>query len=190
MAPPAPPTALPWRHSAHTAHTSGPLHSEDLLHATARLNLHTARRARLLLAVILRKLLIPDNNSAIRNITSQEKQYGDLEACHPWAHLLLAVLALPASTLPVESTRLLAEHAASNTRPDQMQLHLAECSVTRTYSGNASIVRMAGDVTLQSALQALSRCLIASGAQLRLGPAPRTTEERAVTAALTSTRRA
>ena len=193
LAPPAPPAAPPWRHSAHTARTSGPPHSEDLLHATARLSLHTARRVRLLSAVVLRTLLIPDNSSAgpsIKNIATQEKQYSDLEACYTWAQLLLAVLALPASTLPVESTRLLAEHAASNTRPDQMQLHLAECSVTRTYSGDASIVRMAGDATLQGALQALSRCLIASGAQLRLGPAPRSTEERAVTAALTATRRA
>ena len=119
----------------------------------------------------------------------QEKQYSDLEACYTWAQLLLAVLALLASTLPSESTRLLGEHAAFNTHPDQMQLHLAECSVTRTYSGDASIARMAGDATLEGALQALSRCLIASGAQLRLGPAPRSTEERAVTAALTATRR-
>ena len=160
--------------------------NEALLFATARISLDIARHLRSLCATVIRTLTVPDNSLAgpvAKALAIQERQYSELELCFTWAQLLLAILGLSPDTLSADARAALQARGLSNAQPDSMKAHLLEYNIIRTHAGDSSNVRLATDGFLQPTLLQITRCLTAAGGQLRLGPAPRSTDERAVLAA-------
>ena len=166
-------------------------YGSNLLQATARLSLETARGLRQLRAAVIRTITIPDNSPAgiaVRRLAESEHQSGSDDIAITWAQLVLAILSIPTADLPVTLSDPLRAHAAAMVRPASLRESVHECAVYRTYSGDATIARLSADACLQTELLHISRALVASGGQLRLGPAPRSAGERAVAAAMTQGR--
>ena len=166
--------------------------SADLLQCTAELALETARNVRCLSSIALRTITISDTcncGQGIVDLAAQEQTYNEMELVYTWAALVLVILRTPQAVLPEASMEILRRHSGACPTAECLKEHIKECSVTRTYTGTASNIRLAGSYEVQDAMQAVCRCLVAMGGVLRFGAAPRGGKERAVLAALQASRR-
>ena len=186
----AAPVSSPFQ-APHGGRPQGPTwHSDkELLHATARLSIETARNVRMLTAIAVRTLSVPALSQCgppVRAVAEQPRTYAEHEPAYTWAQLVLLALALVPEDSQDAGHLLLRQHAVQSTRPELLRDHLQECQVTRCYSADASNIKLAVSGELAPTAQALCRTLIAGGATLRFGAAPKSSAERAVTTALTA----
>ena len=121
----------------HRAPRSGPGVGGDdraLLHATARVAVETARNVRMLTAIAVRTVSVPDTaafGAQMRGLAEQPRTYSEHESAYVWAQLVLIAPAAVAvdsgevGHVPVRA------HAAQCTQPEVLRDFLQECIVTR-----------------------------------------------------------
>ena len=159
----------------------------DLLHSTAKLALETARKLRCLSAVVVRTVAIPDSTPCgqkARILAEQARSYIETEHAYAWAQLVLIVLAAPSERMPAEALAVLRQHATASTSAAGLTDHVGECTLTRCYDGQWTNLRLVTDSELSTVTRALLQCLVGLGCGVRFGAAPRSTNERNVSHAL------
>ena len=180
------------RHSTGPQGTSGEqrLPDGDLLTSTARLALQTARQVRMLTTVILRTIRVPDSSKLAQQlgvIARRMPQYTEDAQAVTWALMVLALLEVTEESTTQEPLRMLREHAAACCSSAALKDSILECSVARTWAGNATNVRIAVAPEMTTLANAAARVMVAAGGMIRYGPAPRGPLERNA-AALLNTR--
>ena len=162
----------------------------DLLTTTARLALQTARQVRMLTSVVLRTITVPDSSRLAQQlgaIARRTLQYTEDAQAVTWALVVLALLEMAEESTTQEPLRMLREHAAACCSSAALKDSILECSVARTWAGNATNVRIAVAPEMNALANAAVRVMVAEGSTIRYGPAPRGPLERD-TAALLSIR--
>ena len=160
---------------------------EDLLMATARLSLSNARQLRTLTGILLRTVTIPDGTkfgTRLAELARQEKPWHENNLVIVWGSVIIMISEATADGLPIDCLKVIHEHAVAAVAPAALREHISECYVSRAWAGDSSIWKFAVSPELREVAQAVCRCLVASGASLRLGPPPRGPLERATAAAL------
>jgi hypothetical protein len=188
-------TVRPRRAGAKTSAINAPplaLHdkqstSTDLLLATSRLTLQNARQLRQLSATILRTITIPDSSQygqPLGSLARKENAYHEQAMIFMWANIMLIIIEHPPEGAPVEATRFLQEHVNSCNNPEFLKYAVLECSLSRTWQGDSTILKVAVAPSLHTVLNSLTQLLVAAGAHMRFGPPPKGPLERAATTAL------
>ena len=111
--------------------------------------------------------------------------YNDEDTARTWALLVLAILDAADESTPIDPLRVLQEHANHCTAPSALRDLIYECSVIRTWAGNACLIRLAVSAEMQQVAAAAWRLCVAFGGLVKYGPAPRGPLERAASSLLT-----
>ena len=160
---------------------------EDLLMATARLSLCSARQLRTLTGILLRTVTIPDGTkfgTRLAELARQEKPWHENNWVIMWGTVILMIADATDDGLPLDCLKVIREHVVAIAAPTTLREHVSECFVSRAWAGDSSIWKFAVSLELREVAQAVCRSLVASGATLRLGPPPRGPLERATALAL------
>ena len=101
-----------------------------------------------------------------------------------WAQIMLVICELPLVDMPCNATDVIRTHVHHCTSAEQLQDHVWECQLVRTWAGTATIWKLSTSTDLQPVASAADRILVCSGAHMKYGPAPRGPLERATASAL------
>ncbi|MFM7980826.1 MAG: hypothetical protein ACKPKO_16065, partial [Candidatus Fonsibacter sp.] len=100
----------------------------------------------------MRTITISDTCSVgqgIVDLAAQEQTYNEMELVYTWAALVLVILRMPPAALPEASMEILRRHSVACPTAECLKEHIRECSATRTYTGTASNIRLAGSHEVQ-----------------------------------------
>ena len=161
--------------------------SQDLLLSTAKLALSTARQVRQLTSAVMRTLSVPLTSpvgTKLQEKAGRDQPWREDQILYTWGLVVLLICALPDTGLPMESLMPLRAHASACNSMDAIRPYVLECDVRTTFNGDAINVRFATTEELRDIAAALTRLLVALGAKVLYGAAPRGPLERAVAASL------
>lgn len=186
----------PTRGANQHAHSSQPppafpqtatLQLTDMLQATTRLALQTARQVRVLQGQATRTILYKDSGllgHALQTLASPTKGWHENNAAFMWARLILLIIEhIPDAENQAVCT-LLKQHADAFNQVEQLRDLILECSVHRAWNGESTIIRLATCPDLLNIERAITSTLVAHGGEVKFGPPPKGPLERAASSAL------
>jgi hypothetical protein len=174
--------------------TASQQQSDDLVHATARLVTEVAAQQRVDRACVQRVALLPKECSISAAVlkagqdyhegkeTAKAKDSMQLEADFPFVYVWQAlILALIASEVPsAEEKKQLLAHSSTMTEPEQVLEHVRVCKAKITHTNDAVKLVICVDYFLQELASMIFVIFKRLGAIIKFGPAPPSTNERAV----------
>ena len=159
----------------------------ELLMQTTKLALATARQVRQLQATLLRTVSVPDAchfGSGFSTLARQDRPWSENYHAYQWAQIMLLITENPPTGATEEMLSSLRTHASSCNSPEQLKEHILECTVSRTWAGDCTNLRIATSHDFQELTMLTTRLLTMGGASIRFGPPPRGPLERAASNSL------
>ena len=101
---------------------------EDLLMATARLSLSSARQLRTLTGILLRTVTIPDGTkfgTRLAELARQEKPWHENNLVIVWGSVILMIADAMDDGLPPDCLKVIREHAAAAATPAALREHIS-----------------------------------------------------------------
>ena len=138
-----------------------------LLTATAKLALATAKQVRT--SVTGNTISIPDVTvlgPPFAAFARQDRPWTPHSLADCWAQIVLLVLELP-TCLPEEALQILQAHASAHSSAESLREHTLERYVTRTWSGDATSLRLTLSPEMRTIGNTLSAILVGAGCQIR-----------------------
>ena len=162
-------------------------HWRQLATSTARLALTSAASLRQVRAIIEHVLLLPSDHPCVKACHAASKDWHEHNqgnsamGAPPYVAVFLALISSIANSPEVSDEVKKALLQYLQTSPEELILQIRQCRVSRCYDPNWNRIELAGEgQSISQVINIVVRLLIAAGAKLCHGAAPRTPLEREV----------
>jgi hypothetical protein len=145
--------------------------------AVGDLAAETARSDRLLRGALMRTFLTAPTSALDTPLSvSNNAQKADQQGLATWAALAAALAKMPSSEFTESAIQILKAHVSNPCKGWQSFVNFAR--VAETFDGKRVKIQLWVDSDLDSECRAMSRILVAEGAELMFGSPPKTAKER------------